>query len=52
MLGGSAEGDRRKLLQLTIPPQQHRVESRHRLGGGLAAERQGVDMERPRKSYY
>jgi hypothetical protein len=29
-------------LQLTIPPQGHRVESRRRLSGGLAAERQGV----------
>jgi hypothetical protein len=32
-----------KPLQLTIPPQGHRVESRGRLGGGLAAERQGRD---------
>ena len=26
----------------TIPPQRHRIESRGRLGGGLAAERQTV----------
>ena len=31
-----------KPLQLPIPPQELRVESRRRLGGGLAAERQGV----------
>ena len=29
-------------LQLTIPPQGHRAESRRRLGGALAAERQSV----------
>ena len=28
------------------------VTSRRRLGGDLAAYRQSVDMERPRKSYY
>ena len=31
-------------LQLPIPPPKHRVESGRRLGGGLAAERQGVSQ--------
>jgi hypothetical protein len=31
----------------TIPPQGHRVESRRRLGGGLAAERQIVRRTPP-----
>ena len=45
-LGGWGEGlsspPSNKPLQLSIPPQGHRVESKHQLGGGLAAERQGV----------
>ena len=36
-----------KPLQLTIPPPGHRVESKCRLGGGLAAERQGVSQTIP-----
>jgi hypothetical protein len=41
-----------KPLQRMWSPQGHRVESLRRLGGAHTAERQGVDMERPRKSYY